>query len=277
MEHVLAKALGGKWELPRASCELCAAWTSQFERVVARDFYGVLRTTVNYPTRNKKQRPQTYTLDVKSADGSERKVVVPVEGHPSIFPVVTLPLAGILTDAPFSESNPEMQVGIGTDDPAEMDRLNALLRPGDSVSLPVHIEFYNFSLTLAKTAHAFVVANLGFDGYEPFLPDVVRGINPYRSHFVGGWPHPIVGYVGNPLLGLTINEHMGYLMVLIKLFHGRLDTFGVVAGRITDPNLLGNAQQNSRIVGQSDFMQTTPFWEDDLSSSKSPAARVKRT
>ena len=276
MEHVLAFSLGGNWELPQASCLACADRTSKFEGVVARAFYGTLRNTANYPTRNKKGRPKSIVLQKTAPDGTKRPVVIPVENFPRIFPVVTLPLAGILTGAPLSESNPDMQIGLGADDAAEMEKLKALFEPGASFELPLQIDFYNLSLTLAKTAHAFVVANLGFDGYEPYLPDVVREVNPHRSHFVGGWPWPVGGYVGNPLLGLTITKRNGYLVVLIELFHGRLSAFGVVAGRIVDPYLLGNAQRHPRVVGKSDFVQTTPHSEDKLSPSKSAGARVKR-
>ncbi len=267
MEHILAKSLGGKWELPRASCANCAEWTSNFERAMARDFYGALRATANYPSRRKKDRPKHFVVDVISPRGLHSKVVVPVADYPSICPAVTLPEAGILTGAPLSDSNPEMQIGMVADDPGQIARLLARFEEGSFVKLAMRVDFSNFALTLAKTAHAFTVANLGFDGYEPFLPEVVRGLNPHLSHFVGGWPYAFGGCVGNPTLGMTIKEHRGYLLVLIELFHGRLQPFAVVAGRITDLNLLGHTQANSRIVCESDFAQTVPHWEDELSSS----------
>src|SRR5205085_2716111 len=44
-----------------------------------------------------------------------------------------------------------------------------------------------FCLTLAKIAHAFSVAELGIDGFVPFLPGLIRGQElSNRAEYIGG-------------------------------------------------------------------------------------------
>src|ERR1700677_3245682 len=64
-EHVIAKSLGGRKILPRASCAKCGTTTSEFERTVARTMLG----------------PMRMHLDIDSSDGALWQSNGPVYVH----------------------------------------------------------------------------------------------------------------------------------------------------------------------------------------------------
>jgi hypothetical protein len=51
---------------------------------------------------------------------------------------------------------------------------------------------FEFTQLLAKMAHSYAVAELGLDGFRPFLTDLIRGKTPYRMshalHWIGSDP-----------------------------------------------------------------------------------------
>jgi hypothetical protein len=97
-----------------------------------------------------------------------------------------------------------------------------------------------FSRVLAKIAHAYAVARLGVDGFEPFLIDLIHQRNVVRApEFVGSEPEtppPASGVVHE--LGLVENQN--FVVVRIRLFasssiqgaHG-FPVYLVVAGKPT--------------------------------------------
>jgi len=102
-EHIIPKALGGRWILPQASCSGCSAITSAFEGVCARPILGPLRLYYGFPTRRKKSRPKTMPLKVKLTSEQQdwSEVNVKQEDYPFLvlLPQYDLPeeLTGVQT------------------------------------------------------------------------------------------------------------------------------------------------------------------------------------
>jgi len=83
-EHVVPRGLGGPWLLLKASCKRCAKITSEFEREVLREFFLLVRTKLDLPTYNPKNKPDSFSFKVK-VDGQEKDVEVPASDAPTLF------------------------------------------------------------------------------------------------------------------------------------------------------------------------------------------------
>ena len=68
-EHIIPYGLGGVWILGEASCDKCATITSEFEMDVLRNTFGPFRISSILPTRQKKERPDSFTLSLIRHDG----------------------------------------------------------------------------------------------------------------------------------------------------------------------------------------------------------------
>src|ERR1700730_12837576 len=110
-EHVVPLALGGKWILPDASCEICRVKTSRFEQIVARDMYWPLRLSLGIRGRKRKDRPTHWAgVVVDDATGGETPTTFEVEKIPPLYLVAALPRPGMLVGREPNESNPDMQL-----------------------------------------------------------------------------------------------------------------------------------------------------------------------
>ena len=68
-EHVIPFSLGGKVELPEASCKDCRDATSKIELSIARKSLHVPRAVAGYPSRRKKGYPQTSEVRFNLING----------------------------------------------------------------------------------------------------------------------------------------------------------------------------------------------------------------
>jgi hypothetical protein len=83
---------------------------------------------------------------------------------------------------------------------------------------------------LAKIAHSYAVAEVGLDGFEHFLPEMILGKCMYFSHYVG---NGIVHEAATPELPtLTMDTIDDLIVVYVRLYarYG-LASYMVVVGR----------------------------------------------
>lgn len=149
-----------------------------------------------------------------------------------------LPPPGILSGAELSKmSLPGMELSIM----ANPDEMNAILEeyPDTEITFPSEVIYWSaFFRVLAKIAHALVVGHFGAVGYTPLLPSLILGNYPYLSHLVGGKiettetlnPQTTMIDDGYELL----IDKKEYIVVKIDIMGGRLPTYTVVAGQITE-------------------------------------------
>ncbi len=255
-EHIVPYSLNGNTVLPKSSCKRCAKITSKFERHVARHMFGVFRIKRDYQTNRPKDRPTHLPIDYVTREGERKSKLLAVEDYPETYLVPWYAKPGILTGASPSDGNPGMSVATVMNHD-EMERAElAIGEQGISILCSHTFEWGPFSLTLAKIAHAFVVAAVGTEGYIPLLPDLIRGEAGFLSHYVGGYGTAGTESAGGPIF---LRHHLSiqcvpigdfpniesYLVVHIALVGGAsMPTYQVVAGKITDFLMILKAREN---------------------------------
>lgn len=182
MEHVIPYGLGGKIELPDASCRECAKITSNFEHTCLRTMYGPLRLLYGMPSRRKKSRPSTLPLKIKRTASDEWSYTeVEQEKYPFLilFPYFTAPLA-------LAKTPPSTNRGAATDkfwirgaSPAYVfnELLEKLVRElgVHSIMPEAKAHVAEFCQMLAKIAYSYAVAELGYESFESYLlPGILK-------------------------------------------------------------------------------------------------------
>lgn len=183
-EHIIAVALGGVWELQRASCRGCERITSTVEKEVAghlvtpvREHLGLLGRQQNKPRR---RMPVTILRD-----GKRIRQVVATNDHPGAMMTWRYGLPTALTGEPL-ESGIGGRVMIR---PLHTDfsRRAAAIEGQINLIDRGPVSLVSLARVLAKTAHAYAMAKLGPTGFRPLLREVILGEQPnYPARFVGG-------------------------------------------------------------------------------------------
>jgi hypothetical protein len=176
-EHVVPYGLAGdRLILEKASCQSCARITSRLERDVLRGFMLRARTVVGLPTRRRKQRPKTFTLE--AGDGHKMQTfALPVADYPAFLQLPRLVSPGFLTGRPYAD-------GVSFDgcdilhfgkDPSQVAKELDVrtIQVTDCVDVPA------FARMLAKIGYAFAVFERGpFPlGEVPVLPLILGEVN----------------------------------------------------------------------------------------------------
>ena len=182
IEHVIPYGLGGKIELPQASCSECAKITSSFEHTCLRTMYGPLRLLYGMPSRRMKRRPKTLPLKIKKTATEDWSYVeVEQEKYPFLilFPYFTTPLILAKQPVPQNRGAVTNKFWIRGASPAYVfeDLLENLVR-----DLKVHAvmpeakaHVVEFCQMLAKIAYAYAVGELGYGSFKPYLlPGILR-------------------------------------------------------------------------------------------------------
>ena len=196
-EHIIPLGLGGRAILPKSSCTGCAGKISPVERTCLRTMFGPLRVYYELPTRRPKDRPKTFPLKVKrtsDADWSLIEVDRNVYPFLILFPFLEMPdeLTGVTREGDRGAKVQNLWIrGASFRDgvTAHLEKLAAALHvseimPTATVSAP------DFFRLLAKIAHAFAVAELGLDAFDPYLIPLIRdGATSNSVQYVGGMHH----------------------------------------------------------------------------------------
>jgi hypothetical protein len=249
-EHIVPCSLNGTMVLPQSSCKACEDVTKKFEQRVARDMYWLFRLKHGYRSRHKRDRPTHFAATVTLADGTTEQRKVAVADYPDLYVTATLPPPGIYTEAPLSDRNPEFQLSLMA---GRADVVHPRL-PTDngpvSISFSNTVYWGNLSRLLAQIAHGYLVACIGFEGYIPFLPDLILGRSGHLSHYVGG----IAGAASMTMLSHHISllavpcRGEQYLAVDIHLLATvPMPTYQVVAAKVTDTSCFAALPESQRI------------------------------
>jgi hypothetical protein len=232
-EHIIPESLGGMLILPAASCDACAVETGAFEgRCAGRMFRGP-RRVLGLPQKNRgskrKRKPDVFSV---KADG--RSVKVEAHEFPGMLIMFAFDPPGILVNAQPTENfagRLSIQQLPGFAD--RFSRMRGKHGFKDQITLPVEGDAADHGRLLAKIAHAYAVAELGVEGFRPFLTSIILNRPPLHiGHYVGGLfgdspkgddLHEIL--VGHEFWGDT------HVVVEIQLFSDRaMPKYVVVAG-----------------------------------------------
>lgn len=186
-EHVVPFSLAGRSVLPSASCAECAKVTSAFEGRCAAVNYASFRLRENLPTRRPKERPTHAAMTSPPEDGGEI-FMVPKAGVIATLPLFQLNPPGFFENPPRREIGwVGSELGIKTDSPRDWSHSRRLR--ARRLSVHQHFDVDSHARLLAKVAHCIAVGHLGMNGFEPWLPPLILGTDPFLSHLVGGISH----------------------------------------------------------------------------------------
>jgi hypothetical protein len=218
-EHIIAHKLGGKLILHKASCKACEALiNSEIETPALGQMWISARTHLGLPT----SRPKT-TLRIgvwtdngeampKSFSGlgfhfeeislGKRTFVVLL---PTLLPPGILHNRALTENFTLTGFNP--YIGGPLILPHEPGERAAIFEPFRPEVLGRFI---------AKVAHSAAIAELGLDTFEPLLPDIIKGVSPHISHFVGSSLRR--GRVQHALHRISLEARSGFLIASVQLF-----------------------------------------------------------
>ena len=148
----------------------------------------------NMPTRRPKERPSHVPLKVKYASSTNWEII---QVDRNICPfLVGLPLYSmpdaitcVVTEGVRSAATSKFWIrgaGFWEDRDAQLQWLCEKF-DATEVMPEATIDAEPFCLTLAKIAHSYATAQLGLDGFFPFLTDAIKTRNlNNRADFIGG-------------------------------------------------------------------------------------------
>jgi hypothetical protein len=193
-EHVIPFAIGkNAIILERACCEDCQSIIQPYEQEVLKKQLGTFRAMTGSPTRNKKDRPKYISLPLVETDSNgafvrdlgDRKI--PIAEGPLILNLWQSPPPRILgekSDPTQAEGAPWWYIEASRATPILQEAAAELGAKMIGIRRSP-VNRLHYLRWLAKTAHAFVAAQLGVDAFEPFLLDIVLGRSDDVGNFVG--------------------------------------------------------------------------------------------
>lgn len=195
-EHVIPYALGhNTLVFQKSSCKPCAAIIQRYEQEVLKKQLGTFRLQADAPSRTKaKDRPTSVELPFAEVD--DRGVFLRDLGTRS-FGLDDAPLALSLWQLPeprlFNDNADDGGVQGRPWSYVEMPAASRIIGEvrnetgARNVAMKVgEVNRSHFLRFLAKTAHAFAVAELGIDGFIPCLTDIILDRDDDMSIYVGG-------------------------------------------------------------------------------------------
>ena len=240
LEHIVPFGLAGNaLLLPKASCTRCESITGGFEQTCLRTIFGRFRIRIGAPTRNPKDRPKTLDLVRVRRESTGSFTTLSVEEIPSQeFPLAFIGLrlrpAGILEGLPPSPNvNGELWSRLSDQD---MERFKT---GGNQEGIFLgKFKPIVFARLLAKIAHAYAIAEMGFGSFRPLVTDLILGETDTLSVWVGGdWDIPPATPDGIYELACNIVTAQGKRFVVVTLrlfsFFGT-PKYHVVVGELPD-------------------------------------------
>ena len=231
-EHIVPLSLNGYAIIPRASCLECQKIIHRYETDCTANGFLYVRTHLKYSSRHPKNRP-TH-LPVRYGEEAEQRFV-PIDDHPFILVMPRFPEPGILTGTP-----PRPGVYRRLEAYADPVTVKKVASRHSVPSLNVDVEFNvkSFTLMLAKIAHGVAWATVGEDGFQPFLPDLIRLRNVNLMSYLVGEAQRFVSIQASMerdnLIRVVLHPFSeGHLILIgIKLFSAfPSPTYCVVAGK----------------------------------------------
>jgi hypothetical protein len=180
-EHIVPLSFGGRRVIPAASCRHHEKITTKFEDHCFKSMMETARDHLGLPGRHKmKYRARHRVL---LADGG-RSEQIPLDEHPSALIIPKMPLPTVYLRMHQTEDPPPaVQITVT---PMGKNFIENAKRIGKHINLTRGLSALEFYRLIAKIAHSFAVAELGFT-FAPYLINLIEAKPPmFASHLVGG-------------------------------------------------------------------------------------------
>lgn len=182
-EHIIPLALGGAFVIAKASCRSCEKITHRYERTVARQIFGNFRLRHNFPTRHPEERPKHLRIGTVTAGGVSALKDIPVVEHHGTAFTYKFGRAHLLAGLPRGADKLQF-IPIAIVDHDDAKRL--IERHHWDGKVTIRVTPYELARMVAKIAHAYAVAELGIDSFNPLALDVVLNQTEDVGYTVGG-------------------------------------------------------------------------------------------
>lgn len=229
-EHVIPYALAADTLIfEKSCCKGCQKEITRYEQGVLRHQLGAFRAKVDAPTRKPKDRVKEVIIHFIEVDDEANQIrdlgkrTIPIEKAPLVINLWQSPPARILQE---TVSRPDQAWTYCVK--REVDALNNQIREetgANHVAMSLgKVNKVQYQRFLAKTAHAFVSANIGPDSFEPCLTDIILNRSADVGKYVGDMPgvHEFAENPENTLqisMGrLTSGPAEGYIAVYLQLY-----------------------------------------------------------
>jgi hypothetical protein len=219
-EHIVPEGLGGELVLPESSCKSCETETSRVELEWLRSSFAAARAQKALE-KKKKRAPRHLPLRVRSKGQSVLKTI-PIEEYPAQIVTLLFDQPEILLDVQPVEKELSGGIAIGIL-PSFGRHLKRYLDQGAVTFPPIRNSATSQHLgrMLAKIAHSYAVAELGVNGFQPFLQPIILGTDVrHLAHYVGGTreiPPAIEDVYKIELKPVESKGGGHYLMAIIRL------------------------------------------------------------
>jgi hypothetical protein len=168
--------------LPEASCDCCRKITGQIEDICANSYFRLAKA--HFDLRGAKQKKARHFVRTEiSYLGHSLFEKIPVHEHPGFFPVFSFGPPGILTGRPPEAPLLRHLEVVPLHEDTEKRSAKHSHKP---IVISRELVAETYARLLAKIAHGFAVAELGFDTFEPYLPDLIRDPKSALSFYIGG-------------------------------------------------------------------------------------------
>lgn len=184
-EHIIAEGLGGKLELPEASCQKCEDTTGRLVEgdVLLRTLKG-LRLHLKIRGKSRSSRPDTLPLEA-TIDGKQQKIDMPVEDYPVIFNMPVYGVPGVFTGGEGgNQTTAGFQFVV-----LQYDERKLRKDYGITAASTPYWDTHMLFRMLGKIAHAFAAAELGKGKFTPDLVEMILTGKPDQFNHIGGDPY----------------------------------------------------------------------------------------
>ncbi|HMG78502.1 MAG TPA: hypothetical protein VK591_07455 [Xanthobacteraceae bacterium] len=215
-EHIVSGALGGNIILNEASCKKCADYTSGVESSVLNELFWASRHRLRLRSRTQGRARKPFAFSCM-VDGKTIELKLPLDRHPTMLFMPVLRTPGILTVRPRGYSGVHGLWSRWLND-LKLSHANEIFTPT--------LDTVRFCQFIAKIGHAFAVAAIGTDTFEPLLGDFIqRKFSqteqfPGCYHWIGGFAkrHPRGAALHELGLAFTDRSPVWFLSAQIRLF-----------------------------------------------------------
>jgi hypothetical protein len=229
-EHVIAEGLGGKLELPEASCQKCEDITGRLvEGDVLLRTLKAIRLHLGIRGKARSSRPATLPLQA-TIDGKETRIDMPVEDYPAILNLPVYGKPGVLTGG---EGGTQTTVGFRVVI-LQYDDRKLRKEYGITAAATPYWDTHMLFRMLGKIAHALAIAELGKGAFVPALVDMILTGKTDNFNHIGGDPDADGQSKALHELGLGYQRANGkdYVVATIRLFANRNGpTYYIVVGQ----------------------------------------------
>ncbi len=243
-EHTVPYALNGAIKLKKGSCKSCAKITSAIEGNFTRNTLDVARAVMQYNTRRKGRRQETYPAEV-IINGQVKTVDMPVDAYAALVPVIDLGFPTYLVEK-YSLSGEEYRIGrrntVSVTVSRSPEKTKAFLESigAESLNSKTSFDAYEYARMLAKIAYCETVALIGLENIEKvYLLDFIleRKGDPWQ--YIGGLlefpPNmPVDSSPTNPDVR-AVSIINGEIRAFIQLFaHLNAPKYIIIVGEVTE-------------------------------------------